>query len=176
LQRCILLPPADYNLLVYGSLTFDAGYVERCRGLITELNLTKNVELRGLGKPTAVLAQGWCYLQVSSTLLPLWGPNVVSCALGGFSGSKQNRDPAAAILQQPLDPMLQSPNAAVSKRTGTLALTLAAARVSPQSSISEGLPISILEAALCGLCVVCTNVGGCAELLAAPPGEQLACS
>ncbi len=39
-----------------------------------------------------------------------------------------------------------------------------------QSSISEGLPISILEAALCGLCVVCTNVGGCAELLAAPPG------
>ena len=42
-----------------------------------------------------------------------------------------------------------------------------------QSSISEGLPISILEAALCGLCVVCTNVGGCAELLAAPPGEQL---
>ena len=40
----------------------------------------------------------------------------------------------------------------------------------PQSSISEGLPISILEAALCGLCVVSTNVGGCAELLAAPPG------
>ena len=61
---------ADYNLLVYGSLTFDAGYVERCRGLITELNLTKNVELRGLGKPTAVLAQGWCYLQVSACLVP----------------------------------------------------------------------------------------------------------
>lgn len=42
-----------------------------------------------------------------------------------------------------------------------------------QSSISEGLPISILEAALCGLCVVCTHVGGCAELLAAPStGEK----
>lgn len=51
---------------MYGSLTFDAGYVERCRGLVTALGLTNNVELRGLGKPTAVLAQGWCYLQVSN--------------------------------------------------------------------------------------------------------------
>jgi hypothetical protein len=70
LQRCFLtlLPAAaaDYQLLVYGSLTFDAGYVERCRGLVMSLGLTNNVELRGLGKPTAVLAQGWCYLQVSS--------------------------------------------------------------------------------------------------------------
>lgn len=41
-----------------------------------------------------------------------------------------------------------------------------------QSSISEGLPISILEAALCGLCVVCTNVGGCSELLAAPSSGE----
>lgn len=49
---------------MYGSLTFDAGYVERCRGLVTELGLQNNVELRGLGKPTDVLAQGWCYLQV----------------------------------------------------------------------------------------------------------------
>ena len=72
---------ADYNLLVYGSLTFDAGYVERCRVLITELNLTKNVELRGLGKPTAVLAQGWCYLQVRSWHVPgCWTPSVVPLA------------------------------------------------------------------------------------------------
>lgn len=36
----------------------------------------------------------------------------------------------------------------------------------------RGLPISILEAALCGLCVVCTHVGGCAELLATPPSAD----
>jgi hypothetical protein len=69
-QQRFLLPPADYNLLVYGSLTFDAGYVERCRSLIVALGLTKNVELRGLGKPTAVLAQGWCYLQVGTCHAP----------------------------------------------------------------------------------------------------------
>jgi len=34
-----------------------------------------------------------------------------------------------------------------------------------QSSISEGLPISILEAGMSGLCVVCTDVGGCAETM-----------
>ena len=72
---------ADYQLLVYGSLTFDAGYVERCRGLIIALGLTKNVELRGLGKPTAVLAQGWCYLQVRACLVPCCRtPSVVPLA------------------------------------------------------------------------------------------------
>jgi hypothetical protein len=78
-----LLPAAaaDYNLLVYGSLTFDAGYVERCRGLIIALGLTKNVELRGLGKPTAVLAQGWCYLQVSCAAWPIVELIVAPCAL-----------------------------------------------------------------------------------------------
>ena len=29
----------------------------------------------------------------------------------------------------------------------------------------EGLPMSILEASLSGVCVVCTDVGGCSELL-----------
>jgi glycosyltransferase involved in cell wall biosynthesis len=37
-----------------------------------------------------------------------------------------------------------------------------------QTSISEGLPVSVIEAGLTGKCVVCTNVGGCAELLANP--------
>ena len=43
---------------------------------------------------------------------------------------------------------------------------------SRRAELSEGLPISILEAALCGLCVVCTNVGGCSELLAAPSSSE----
>ena len=34
-----------------------------------------------------------------------------------------------------------------------------------QSSVTEGLPVSILEAGLSGVCVVCTDVGGCSELL-----------
>lgn len=55
---------ADYHLLVYGSLTFDEGYVKKCRALVEELGIQANVELRGLGKPTDVLAHGWCYLQV----------------------------------------------------------------------------------------------------------------
>ncbi len=62
-----LLVPADYHLLVYGSLTFDASYVGRCRALVAELGLEGNVELRGLGKPTDVLAKGWCYLQVRTS-------------------------------------------------------------------------------------------------------------
>lgn len=37
-----------------------------------------------------------------------------------------------------------------------------------QTSISEGLPVSVIEAGLTGKCVICTNVGGCAELLANP--------
>jgi glycosyltransferase involved in cell wall biosynthesis len=37
-----------------------------------------------------------------------------------------------------------------------------------QTSISEGLPVSVIEAGLTGKPVVCTNVGGCAELLANP--------
>ncbi len=37
-----------------------------------------------------------------------------------------------------------------------------------QTSISEGLPVSVIEAGLTGKCVVCTNVGGCAELLSNP--------
>ncbi|KAI8469609.1 MAG: hypothetical protein J3K34DRAFT_276064 [Monoraphidium minutum] len=42
-----------------------------------------------------------------------------------------------------------------------------------QTSISEGLPVSVIEAGLTGKCVVCTNVGGCAELLANPnPGAS----
>ena len=55
---------------MYGSLTFDAGYVERCEALILELGLSANVELRGLGKPTDVLSRGWCYLQVRCPLPP----------------------------------------------------------------------------------------------------------
>ena len=55
---------ADYQLLVYGSLDFDAKYVKRCREIVKELKIEDNVELRGLGKPLDVLAQGWCYLQV----------------------------------------------------------------------------------------------------------------
>lgn len=66
-----LLSPADYHLLVYGSLAFDAGYVGRCRALVAELGLGDNVELRGLGKPTDVLAKGWCYLQVRTVLIPM---------------------------------------------------------------------------------------------------------
>ena len=34
-----------------------------------------------------------------------------------------------------------------------------------QSSVTEGLPVSIMEAGLSGVCVVCTDVGGCSELL-----------
>jgi glycosyltransferase involved in cell wall biosynthesis len=37
-----------------------------------------------------------------------------------------------------------------------------------QTSISEGLPVSVIEAGLTGKCVVATDVGGCAELLANP--------
>ena len=70
-------PSADYQLLVYGSLTFDEGYVKKCRALIVELDIGANVELRGLGRPTDVLSRGWCYLQVSPSLprsLPLPPP------------------------------------------------------------------------------------------------------
>lgn len=59
---------ADYQLLVYGSLTFDEAYVKRARALVVELGLEDNVELRGLGKPTDVLSRGWCYLQVTSVV------------------------------------------------------------------------------------------------------------
>ena len=44
-----------------------------------------------------------------------------------------------------------------------------------QTSISEGLPVSVIEAGLTGKCVVCTNVGGCAELLANPNVGGWAC-
>jgi glycosyltransferase involved in cell wall biosynthesis len=42
------------------------------------------------------------------------------------------------------------------------------------SSISEGLPLAIGEAGLCGLPVVCTDVGGSREVFSdAPPGEPI---
>jgi glycosyltransferase involved in cell wall biosynthesis len=37
-----------------------------------------------------------------------------------------------------------------------------------QTSISEGLPVAVIEAGLTGKPVVCTNVGGCMELLSNP--------
>ena len=37
-----------------------------------------------------------------------------------------------------------------------------------QTSISEGLPVSVIEAGLTGKPVVATDVGGCAELLSNP--------
>ena len=55
---------AEYQLEVYGSLEFDRDYAQGCRSLISELKLEKNVALKGLGKPTQVLAKGWVYLQV----------------------------------------------------------------------------------------------------------------
>lgn len=54
---------AEYHLLVYGSLVFDAAYVKKCTALIKELGIQHNVELRGLGKPMDVLAKGWCYIK-----------------------------------------------------------------------------------------------------------------
>lgn len=57
---------AEYHLLVYGSLTFDENYVRECEILIRDLGIEGNVELRGLGNPTDVLARGWCYLQVTN--------------------------------------------------------------------------------------------------------------
>jgi hypothetical protein len=44
-----------------------------------------------------------------------------------------------------------------------------------QTSISEGLPVSVIEAGLTGKPVVCTNVGGCAELLANPNSGGYIC-
>jgi len=49
---------------------------------------------------------------------------------------------------------------------------LSATWVYLQSSISEGLPVSVIEAGLTGKCVVCTNVGGCSELLANPQAGE----
>eukprot|EP00121_Abeoforma_whisleri_P001866 Awhi_evm1s1670 len=42
------------------------------------------------------------------------------------------------------------------------------------SSVSEGLPLAIGEAGLCGLTVVCTDVGGSREVLSdTKPGEPI---
>lgn len=40
-----------------------------------------------------------------------------------------------------------------------------------QSSVTEGLPVAMLEAGLCGVCLTCTDVGGCSELMG--DGKQL---
>jgi len=85
-----------YNLHIYGSLQKDPNYTAETINLISSLNLTEHVILKGLGNPSSVLPTGWVFVN---------------------------------------------------------------------SSITEGLPLAIGEAGLCGLPVVCTDVGGSREVV-----------
>ncbi|KAJ1551798.1 hypothetical protein HK096_006822 [Nowakowskiella sp. JEL0078] len=85
-----------YRLHIYGSPEKDPAYTNECVNLITSLNLSENVILKGLGNPTNVLPTGWIFVN---------------------------------------------------------------------SSITEGLPLALGEAGLCGLPVVCTDVGGSREVI-----------
>jgi len=86
----------SYKLHIYGSLQKDPNYTTETLNLISSLNLTEHVILKGLGNPSNVLPTGWVFVN---------------------------------------------------------------------SSITEGLPLAIGEAGLCGLPVVCTDVGGSREVV-----------
>eukprot|EP00833_Pecoramyces_ruminatium_P007726 jgi/Orpsp1_1/1181758/evm.model.c7180000078477.1 len=86
----------SYTLHIYGSLQKDPNYTTETLNLISSLNLTEHVILKGLGNPSNVLPTGWVFVN---------------------------------------------------------------------SSITEGLPLAIGEAGLCGLPVVCTDVGGSREVV-----------
>ncbi|KAL6600676.1 hypothetical protein LY90DRAFT_233293 [Neocallimastix californiae] len=86
----------SYKLHIYGSLQKDPNYTSETLNLISSLNLTEHVILKGLGNPSNVLPTGWVFVN---------------------------------------------------------------------SSITEGLPLAIGEAGLCGLPVVCTDVGGSREVV-----------
>ncbi|ORX80654.1 hypothetical protein BCR32DRAFT_293716 [Anaeromyces robustus] len=86
----------SYKLHIYGSLQKDPNYTAETLNLISSLNLTEHVILKGLGNPSNVLPTGWVFVN---------------------------------------------------------------------SSITEGLPLAIGEAGLCGLPVVCTDVGGSREVV-----------
>ncbi|KAJ3329734.1 hypothetical protein HDU76_007253 [Blyttiomyces sp. JEL0837] len=87
---------STYQLHIYGSPHKDQAYTLACLSAIAEFRLEKNVFLKGLGNPSAVLQTGWIFVN---------------------------------------------------------------------SSITEGLPLALGEAGLCGLPVVCTDVGGSREVI-----------
>jgi len=86
----------SYKLHIYGSLQKDPIYATETINLISSLNLTESVILKGLGNPSNVFPTGWVFVN---------------------------------------------------------------------SSITEGLPLALGEAGLCGLPVVCTDVGGSREVI-----------
>ncbi|KAJ3330053.1 hypothetical protein HDU76_006518 [Blyttiomyces sp. JEL0837] len=87
---------SNYQLHIYGSTRKDKAYVLACMSAISELDLKRNVFLKGIGNPSVVLHTGWIFVN---------------------------------------------------------------------SSITEGLPLALGEAGLCGLPVVCTDVGGSREVI-----------
>ncbi|KXS19440.1 glycosyltransferase family 4 protein [Gonapodya prolifera JEL478] len=86
----------NFELHIYGSTEKDSAYTAACTSLISSLNLTNHVFLKGVASPASVLPQGWVFVN---------------------------------------------------------------------SSITEGLPLALGEAGLCGLPVVCTDVGGSREVV-----------
>ncbi|KAJ3112953.1 hypothetical protein HDU96_003954 [Phlyctochytrium bullatum] len=86
----------SYRLKIYGSPEKEPPYTTECQAAIANMNLGDNVNLMGLGSPSAVLPTGWIFVN---------------------------------------------------------------------SSITEGLPLALGEAGLCGLPVACTDVGGSREVV-----------
>ncbi|KAI8822406.1 uncharacterized protein EV422DRAFT_397436 [Fimicolochytrium jonesii] len=93
----------SYQLHIYGSPQKDPPYTALCLRAIANYGLEKNVFLKGLGSPSAVLPTGHVFVN---------------------------------------------------------------------SSITEGLPLALGEAGLCGLPVVCTDVGGSREVIRDPTSKK----
>ena len=158
----------DYRLEVYGSLDFDRDYVAACQRLIKQLRLEGNVALRGLGAPIKVPRDA-C-LAVFVWLYVCEGAAAVLCVCVLSRATQrlcQTLSGHTFLTPRLIRPDPPNPNTTTTTNAPhPQVLTMAWIYI--QTSISEGLPVSVIEAGLTGKPVVATNVGGCAELLANP--------